>query len=83
VTSPGGCCLIWDNRRANAVNPLLHVLGGVMGMNKSQRRLWLNACRSAYTTVEVKKLLKESVLNGAQVTKISRLLMLSIEWRKV
>jgi len=82
VTAPGGYCLIWDNRRANAANPFLKILGGVMGMNKPQRSLWINACRSAYTTGEVKKLLKESALNGARVSKIPRLLMLGIEWRR-
>ncbi len=82
VAAPGGWCLIWDNRRANAINPFLHVLGGMMRMNKAQRRLWVNACRSAYTTGEVKKLLKESALKGARVKRLSGLLMLGIEWRK-
>jgi ubiquinone/menaquinone biosynthesis C-methylase UbiE len=82
VTAPGGYCLVWDNRRANSLNPFLHILGGIMRMNKAQRRLWVNACRSAYTVGEVKKFLKGSALNGAQVKKLSGLLMLGIEWWK-
>jgi ubiquinone/menaquinone biosynthesis C-methylase UbiE len=82
VTAPGGHCLIWDNLRVNMLNPLLRWLGWAMGMNKAQRRLWLQAIQSSYTIGEAKNLLKKSALQDTRVTINPWLLELCIEWRK-
>jgi ubiquinone/menaquinone biosynthesis C-methylase UbiE len=82
VTSPGGYCLIWDNMRCAVFNPFMSLLGWVMGMNSSQRRLWLHAVRSSYTIGEVKACLRESALKDACVTIVPRFLELSILWKK-
>lgn len=82
VTSPGGCCLIWDNMRCSILDLFLSLLGWTMGMNSSQRRLWLRAVRSSYTIGEVKALLRETPLQNARVTIVPRFLELSIFWKK-
>jgi ubiquinone/menaquinone biosynthesis C-methylase UbiE len=82
VTSPGGYCLIWDNMRCNIINPFLSLLGWAMGMNSSQRRLWLQAVRSSYTIGEVKGMLRETPLKDARVKLEPRFLELSILWEK-
>ncbi len=81
VTAPGGYCLIWDNLRLARLNPLLSLLGRLMGMNAAQCRLWMRAIRSAYTTGEARAILRESALKGARVM-ITDFLELGIEWRK-
>lgn len=82
VTKPGGYCLIWDNLRLAMFNPLLRLVGRVMGMNTAQRRLWLRAIQSSYTISEAKAMLKKSALKDARVMIIPGLLMLGIEFRK-
>jgi ubiquinone/menaquinone biosynthesis C-methylase UbiE len=82
VTAPGGYCVIWDNLRLTALFPFLRWLGWVMGMNKEQRRLWLQAIQSSYTIDEVKTLLVKSVLEDARVTINPGLLELCIQWQK-
>jgi ubiquinone/menaquinone biosynthesis C-methylase UbiE len=82
VTSPGGYCLIWDNMRLTILNPFLSLIGLAMGMNSSQRRLWLQAIRSSYTIGEVKALLRESALKDARVTIEPSSLELGIKWQK-
>jgi ubiquinone/menaquinone biosynthesis C-methylase UbiE len=82
VTSPNGYCLIWDNMRCAVLNPFMSLLGWAMGMNSSQRRLWLQAVRSSYTIGEVKAFLIESALKDARVTIVPRFLELSILWKK-
>ncbi|MBN1161862.1 MAG: class I SAM-dependent methyltransferase [Dehalococcoidales bacterium] len=82
VTSPGGYCLIWDNMRYNILNPFLSLLGWAMGMNQSQRLLWLKAVRSSYNLGEVKALLRETPLRNARVTLVPRFLELCIQWKK-
>jgi ubiquinone/menaquinone biosynthesis C-methylase UbiE len=82
VTSPGGYCLIWDNMRLTALSPLLILIGRVMGMNATQRRLWLDAMRASYTIGETKAILGKSALNNARVSIIPRFFYLSIQWRK-
>ncbi len=82
VTSPGGYCLIWDNMRCVVFNPFMRLLGWAMGMNSSQRRLWLQAVRSSYTIREVKAFLRESARKDARVTIVPRFLELSILWKK-
>jgi len=81
LTAPGGYCLIWDNLRTGRLAPLMSMLGRMMGMNAAQRRLWLNAVRSSYTSEEAKAMLKESALKGARVTIDPLLFELIIEWR--
>jgi ubiquinone/menaquinone biosynthesis C-methylase UbiE len=82
VTAPGGYCLVWDNLRLTALCPLLDLIGRAMGMNSKQRRLWLQAVRSAYTLGEARVIIEESALKDARVTFIPYLFMLGIEWRK-
>lgn len=82
VTVPGGYCLIWDNIRLTAFNPLLTLAGWAMGMNAAQRRLWLQAMRSSYTLGEVGALLTKTTLKDAQITLNPYLLELNIAWRK-
>lgn len=82
VTAPGGYCLLRDNLRLTILNPLLSLIGLAMGMNASQRRLWLQAIRSSYTIGEAKAILKESALKGARVILIPGIISLGIEWRK-
>ncbi len=82
VTSPGGYCLIWDNLRLAVFSPLLSLIGRAMGMNSSQRRLWVRAIRSSYTIGEVKAILRDSAFKGASVMFIPQILSLGIEWRK-
>jgi ubiquinone/menaquinone biosynthesis C-methylase UbiE len=83
VTALGGYCLIWDNLRVTTLSPLLRWLGWVMGMNKAQRRLWLQAIQSSYTIGEAKALLKKSALQDARVTINPGLVELCIQWRKL
>jgi ubiquinone/menaquinone biosynthesis C-methylase UbiE len=82
VTAPGGRCLIWDNLRVNMLRPFLGWLGWMMGMNKAQRRLWLQATQSSYTPDEAKTLLRKSTLQDARVTINPGFLELCIEWKK-
>jgi ubiquinone/menaquinone biosynthesis C-methylase UbiE len=82
VTAPGGRCLIFDNLRLRILNPFLSLLGGAMGMNAAQRRLWLQAINSSYTTGEVKAILRESSFRGARVFFEPTILYLGIEWEK-
>ena len=82
VTSSGGCCLIRDNLRFILFNPLFSLIGLAMGMNASQRRLWMQAIRSSYTIGEAKVILKESALKGARVIFIPEIFSLDIAWRK-
>jgi len=82
VTSPGGYCLIRDNLRLAMLNPFLSLIGWIMGMDVSQRRLWLRAVRSSYTIGEVKAMLKNSALKDARVIFIPGVFYLGIEWRK-
>jgi ubiquinone/menaquinone biosynthesis C-methylase UbiE len=82
VMAPGGYCLVWDNLRLTALRPLLGLIGRAMGMNSSQRRLWMQAVRCAYTLGEARAIIKESALKGARVTFVPDFLMLGIEWRK-
>jgi ubiquinone/menaquinone biosynthesis C-methylase UbiE len=82
VTAPGGYCLIWDNLRLTALFPFLRGLGWVMGMNKEQRQLWLQAIQSSYNINEAKTLIIKSVLQDARVTINPGLLELCIQWHK-
>lgn len=82
VTSPGGYCVIWDNLRLIVLSPLLSLLGLAMGMNASQRRLWIQAIHSSYTIGEARAILRESALKDARVMIIPGLFELGIEWRK-
>ena len=82
VTSPGGYCLIWDNLRLTMLNPLLSLLGRVMGMNVTQRRLWMQAIQSSYTIGEVKAIIRESALKDARVRINPGFFELSITWNK-
>jgi ubiquinone/menaquinone biosynthesis C-methylase UbiE len=82
VTAPGGYCLIRDNLRLAGLSPCLGVLGGLMGMNKDQRKLWLKAVGSAYTPGEAKALIKQSAMKDARVKANLSLLELGIEWHK-
>jgi ubiquinone/menaquinone biosynthesis C-methylase UbiE len=82
VTAPGGYCLIWDNFRLRTLNPFLSLLGGVMGMNAAQRRLWMQAINSSYTAGEVKAILRESSLKGARIFHVPAVLCLGIAWKK-
>ena len=82
VTSPGGYCLIRDNLRLAMLNPFLSLIGWIMGMDVSQRRLWLRAVRSSYTIGEAKAMLKNSALKDARVIFIPGVFYLGIEWRK-
>jgi ubiquinone/menaquinone biosynthesis C-methylase UbiE len=82
VTAPGGCCLVWDNLRLTALCPVLSLVGRAMGMNSSQRRLWLRAIRSSYTLGEARVIIKESAFKDARVTFIPMFFMFAIEWRK-
>ena len=82
VTSPGGYCLIWDNLRLAMLHPFLSLIGWIMGMNASQRRLWMQAVRSSYTIGEAKAMLKNSALKDARVIFIPGVFYLGIEWRK-
>jgi ubiquinone/menaquinone biosynthesis C-methylase UbiE len=81
VTAPGGYCQIWDNLRLTRLTPLLNLVGRAMGMNSSQRSLWMQAIRSAYSIGEAKAILRESALSDARVI-ITEFLELGIEWRK-
>jgi ubiquinone/menaquinone biosynthesis C-methylase UbiE len=82
VAAPGGYCFIRDNLRLSMFNPLLGLLGVVMGMNKDQRRLWIKAIDSSYTPGEAKALLRQSAMKGARVKAGLSLMELEIEWRK-
>jgi ubiquinone/menaquinone biosynthesis C-methylase UbiE len=82
VTSPGGYCLIWDNLRLTALSPLLSLIGRTMGMNATQRQLWMQAIRSSYTLGEARAILKEAGLKDATVKFIRLFFMLGIVWRK-
>jgi ubiquinone/menaquinone biosynthesis C-methylase UbiE len=82
VTAAGGYCLIWDNIRLTALSPLLILIGRVMGMNATQRRLWLDAMRASYTIGETKAILGRSALKDAHVSIIPGFFYLSIQWRK-
>jgi ubiquinone/menaquinone biosynthesis C-methylase UbiE len=82
VTSPGGYCLIWDNLRLTMLGPFLSLLGRAMGMNAPQRRLWMQATRSAYTIGEVKAMLRESALKDARSFINPGFFFLCIEWKK-
>jgi ubiquinone/menaquinone biosynthesis C-methylase UbiE len=82
VTAPGGNCLIWDNLRLRTLNPFLSLLGGAMGMNAAQHRLWLQAINSSYTAGEVIAILKESPMKGARVFTVPAVLCLGIAWKK-
>jgi ubiquinone/menaquinone biosynthesis C-methylase UbiE len=82
VTAPGGYCLIWDNLRLAMLNPFLSLIGWIMGMDASQRRLWLQAVHSSYTIGEAKAMLKNSALKDARVIFIPGVFYLGIEWRK-
>jgi ubiquinone/menaquinone biosynthesis C-methylase UbiE len=82
VTARQGCCLIWDNLRLSTFNPLLNLVGWGMGMNKAQRRLWLQAVESAYTSTEARELLKLSSLKDAKVTTNPILAELCLRWVK-
>jgi ubiquinone/menaquinone biosynthesis C-methylase UbiE len=83
VTAPGGCFLLWDNLRVPSFYPFFSLIGRIMGMNMEQRCLWLKAIRSSYTAGEIKNLLKQSDMKGAQVKTKLPLLELCIEWRKL
>jgi len=80
VTSPGGYCLIWDNLRLTMFSPVINLIGWVMGMNISQRRLWMQAIHSSYTIGEVKALLSESSIKDARIFIDPRILYVGIEW---
>ncbi len=82
VTSPGGYCLIWDNLRLTVFSPFLKLIGWVMGMNTSQRRLWLKAMHSSYTIGEVKAMLSESSIKDARIFIEPGILYLGIEWQR-
>jgi ubiquinone/menaquinone biosynthesis C-methylase UbiE len=82
VTTPGGYCLIWDTLRFPMSHPVLGMLGRALGMNKPQRRLWMDAIASAFTPGEAKRLLRQSVMKDAQVKADFILIELEIEWRK-
>ena len=82
VTAPGGYCLIWDNLRLRTLSPFLSLVGGAMGMNKAQRRLWMQAINSSYTTGEVKAILSEANIKGARIFIVPGVLYLGIEWKK-
>jgi ubiquinone/menaquinone biosynthesis C-methylase UbiE len=82
VTSPGGYCLIWDNLRLTMFSPILNLIGWAMGMNTSQRGLWMQAVHSSYTTGEVKAILSESSIKDARIFIDPRILYLGIEWEK-
>lgn len=83
VTSPGGYCIIWDNFRMTLLNPIFSLIGLIMGMSASQRRIWLQAIHSSYTIGEVKAILRQSAFKGARVIFIPRIFYLGIEWRKL
>ena len=82
VTAPGGCLLLWDNLRSGALGPIFSLTGWLLGMNKSQRSLWLRAIRSSYTLGEARAILKESTLKDARVSCIPRFFMLGVAWKK-
>ena len=82
VTSPGGYCLIWDNLRLTLFSPLMSFVGWIMGMNITQRRLWMQAIRSSYTIGEARTILRESALKDARVIIKPGFFELSIAWRK-
>ena len=82
VTAPEGYCLIWDNLRLRTLSPFLSLVGGAMGMNKAQRRLWMQAINSSYTTGEVKAILSEANIKGARIFIVPGVLYLGIEWKK-
>jgi ubiquinone/menaquinone biosynthesis C-methylase UbiE len=83
VTAPGGCLLLWDNLRVPPLYPFFTLIGWIMGMSGEQRRLWLKAIRAAYTSGEIKNLLKQSALKDPQLKTKLALLELCIEWRKL
>ena len=80
VTSPGGYCLVWDNLRLTVFSPVLNLIGRAMGMNTSQRRLWMQAMHSSYTIGEVKAIMRESSVKDARIFIDPRILYLGIEW---
>lgn len=82
VTSPGGYCLIRDNLRLTMFGPVLNLIGRAMGMNTAQRRLWMQAIRSSYTTGEVKAILRESPMKDARISTDPGICYLGIEWEK-
>jgi len=82
VTAPGGYCLVRDNLRLAAFYPFLSLVGQAMGMNRAQRRLWLEAIQASYTPGEVKAILRRSSLKDACVSVAPDLLYLDIAWRK-
>lgn len=82
VTAPGGYCLVRDNLRLAALYSFLGLVGVFLGMNRAQRRLWLEAIRASYTPGEVKAILRKSSLKDARVSVAPDLLYLDIAWRK-
>lgn len=82
VTAKGGYCLIWDNLRLTGCRPFLKLAGWAMGMNKSQRELWLKAVHASYTIKELRHLLRESAFKEARTVLITQLLLVGIEWHK-
>jgi hypothetical protein len=82
VTALQGYCLIWDNLRLTILNPLLKLIGVVMGMKAAQRRLWLQAIQASYTIAEAKALIKPSVLQDASATINPGFVELCIQWQK-
>jgi ubiquinone/menaquinone biosynthesis C-methylase UbiE len=82
VTAPGGRLLLWDNLRLPFFYPLFHLLGWLMGMNESQRILWVKAIKCSYNAGEASKILKQSALKEARVKTDYSLIELNIEWQK-
>jgi len=82
VTATGGYCLVRDNLRLAALDPFLRLVGMVLGMDRAQRRLWLQAIRASYTPGEVKAILSSSALKDARVSVAPDLLYLDIDWKK-
>ena len=82
VIAPGGYCLVRDNLRLAALDPFLRLVGMVLGMDRAQRRLWLQAIRASYTPGEVKAILIRSALKDAHVSVAPELLYLDIAWKK-
>jgi ubiquinone/menaquinone biosynthesis C-methylase UbiE len=82
VTARQGYCLIWDNLRLTILNPLLKLIGVLMGMKAAQRGLWLQAIQASYTIAEAKALIKPSVLQDASVTINPGFVELCIQWQK-
>ena len=64
------------------LSPLFYLIGHTMGMNASQRRLWLQAVRSSYTLGETRPILRKSGFKDVRVKIIPWIFELGIEWRK-